>query len=151
MGQQQLLLIILVVIVVGIATIIATNVISIGAELSNRDAIKQDLMTATSSLHPIWERPVVMGGAGKDFQANITDERITELIQLAGTVEGNVITNANAVYTITSTGPNSILIEAEPRTGGDEISITINKNEDDLWIYTLVDGDQTITNEVNSG
>lgn len=150
MGQQQIMLVILVVMVVGIATIVATNVISEGADQSNRDAVRQDLMTAASSVQHIWERPVMMGGAGRDLQTDYTDERLTEDIEITGEVDGITITNENAIYTISTTSPQAVFIEAVPSRGGDGMSITIERDEDDDWIFTLVDGDQTVTNEVSS-
>lgn len=147
MGQQQLMLVILVVVVVGIATIVAANVISSGANTANRDAIRQDLLSAASSVQHIWEKPEMMGGAGRDFQTNYSDEQITEQIDITGTINGTTITNENATYTITSTGANSLSIEAEPRTGGDNLSISLERQNDFGWIYSITDGDNVVTNE----
>lgn len=151
MGQQQLLLIILVVMVVGIATIVATNVISSGADQANRDAVRQDLMTAAASVQHIYERPTMMGGAGKDFQTDYTDVLLAEDINLPGDLDGTTITNDNGVYTISSTDASTIVIEAVPSRGGDNMTITVERNTNDEWVYTLVDGDLTITNNPDSG
>jgi Tfp pilus assembly protein PilE len=147
MGQQQILLVILVVIVVGIATIVATNVIYGGVVQSNRDAMRQDLMTAASSVQHIWERPTMLGGAGKDFQTDFSDERLTESIEISGNVSGTTITNENAFYTISSTDAVTVEIEAVPETGGDNMTITIQRDNQDGWIFILNDGTTTVTNQ----
>jgi hypothetical protein len=147
MGQQQLLLIILVVLIVGIATLVATNVISKGAVQYNRDAVRQDLITAASSVQYIWERPTVLGGAGWDFQSQYTDERLAEDIDITGTITGTTIINENATYSISTTNGTTVVITAIPEAGGNNMSITIEKDETDGWLFTLNDGIQIVTNQ----
>lgn len=148
MGQQQILLVILVVVVVGVATIVATNVISQGNEQANRDAIRQDLMSAASTVQHIWERPYMLGGGGRDFtENNFTDERLTEIIQIPGNISGNTIVNENATYTISVTGSSTVEIEAVPNASDLNMEIIIERDPEDGWIYTLDDGISVITNQ----
>lgn len=67
MGQQQLLLVILVTILVGIATVVAINVFGTAAEEANRDAVRQDMLTAAAQAQAIHARPQALDGAGRDF------------------------------------------------------------------------------------
>lgn len=147
MGQQQLLLVILVTIVVGIATIVALNVITENKILSDRDATRQDLITATANLQTYWEKPHMLRGAGKDFQNdNMTDELIAERTGIPGIISGTSIDNEYATCTLTTTASNALEIEAILKNGGDEILLELENNSDGDWIYTITDGDLVISN-----
>lgn len=147
MGQQQLLLVILVVIVVGIATILATHVISVGATEANRDAVRQDLFAAAASVQEVWERPTIMEGAARNFTVEFNDQILARSINLPGKQTDNVITNKNATYTVSISDEVTVVVEAVPKSGGNNMTITIQRYEQIGWIFELNDGINSITNQ----
>ena len=148
MGQQQLLLIILVLIIIGIATIVAVNIISLGAIQSNNDAIRQDLFTAASNAQHIWERPEIYGGAQRNFQnSSVNDEILLLRLGIPGTVNGTTIINENGTYTFQTTGNDSFEIEAQPSTGGETIVLTVTRSDEEGWQITIADESGEVTTE----
>lgn len=130
MGQQQLLLVILVVIVVGIATIIAANVLSSGADNANRDAVRQDLVSAASKIQPLWERPMLMDGADRNFN-NLTEGQIIEYLNIPSSsyeIGDESVTNENGIYTVEIVDATSLTITGEPLSGGLNLEITVSKD-----------------------
>ena len=154
MGQQQLLLVILVTILVGIATVVAINVFGTAAEQGNRDAVRQDLLTASAGAQAIWARPPALGGVGGDFSVDPpNDAAFFRLLGIPGsfTAEGgtgedeSVLTNENAAYTLTTRGTNQVVITAEPTTYNNTITLTITRATtttaaDDPWNIQINDG-----------
>lgn len=129
MGQQQLLLVILVVIVVGIATIIAANVLSSGADNANRDAVRQDLASAASKIQPLWERPLIMDGAERNFN-NLTEAEIIRYLNIPSSsyeIGDETVTNENGIYSVEIVDETSLTITGEPLSGGQNIEITVSK------------------------
>lgn len=120
MGQQQLLLVILVVIIVGITTIVAVNVLEIGASNSNEDAVRQDLIKAASHAQEIWERPELLGGAGKNFN-NMQTADLLERFNFPGDIENNQTINENATYSIESVDSTSVLLRGVPSRSNQSI------------------------------
>ena len=120
MGQQQLLLVILVTIIVGIATVVALNVFGTQAEQANRDAVRQDILSAAANAQGHYIRPVMMGGGGNSFE----DLEIRSL-GIPGSVDGSEVTNENGVYTLSSVEPEEIEITAVPSGGSETIIATI--------------------------
>lgn len=134
MGQQQLLLVILVVIIVGVTTIVAVNVLGIRADESNRDAVRQELLTAASHVQEVWERPEVFGGASRDF-SQLENSEILERLRFMGTVEGNQVQNMNGTYSIESKGTSEILLRGVPSSGGENIETYVCYDVDiNNWI-----------------
>ncbi|MFO8028416.1 MAG: hypothetical protein R6U28_01005, partial [Cyclonatronaceae bacterium] len=134
MGQQQLLLVILVTILVGIATVVAINVFGTAADQANRDAVRQDLLGAAATAQALWERPAAMGGYGQGFDQDIDIRRlnIPRGSDLTAVYTEASIVNDNGEYSVEGSGTgtdSSIEITGEPRSGGDDIVVTLNRTE----------------------
>ena len=123
MGQQQLLLVILVVIIVGISTIIAVNILGVGADNANEDAVRQDLLTAASHVQEIWERPAMLDGANKDF-TTLSETILLEKLRIMGTQADGIITNENGSYEITIQEDSELKITGTP-TSDNELTVEI--------------------------
>jgi hypothetical protein len=141
-GQQQLLLIILVTIVIGIATIVAINIIGNGRVDANRDAVRQDLFNAASLVQSIWERPAIMGGASRDFDGNMNEATILQYLNVPaseyqpGDTEA---TNENGRYLVTIQGDSELLITGEPSTGPPNLQVIVKQEEDGQWSFEFSD------------
>ncbi|MDR9410256.1 MAG: hypothetical protein RI573_15545 [Balneolaceae bacterium] len=134
MGQQQLLLVVLVVIIVGVTTIIAVNVLGIRADESNRDAVRQELLTAASHAQEVWERPESFEGAARNF-SNLDNSSILEGLRFIGTVESGQVMNMNGTYYIVSKGISEILLRGEPKSGGNNIETYVcYASEANTWL-----------------
>ena len=147
MGQQQLLLVILVTILVGIATVVALNVFGTAAESGNRDAVRQDLIQGASAAQAIWARPRALGGVQGVFNdvATVPNADFGRLVGIPGSVDGLVITNENAVYTVARTGADILTISAVPVTYGENMSIRIERLDEPVagsswWVQLTDDG-----------
>ena len=129
MGQQQLLLVILVTIIVGIATVVAINIFGTAAEEANRDAVRQDLLSAAAQAQAIWARPQMMGGAGGDFSI-LTEEELLERVNIPRgpeSTDGSTV-NDNGTYTLTRDNL-SVTITGEPVSGTDNIVMTVTRED----------------------
>lgn len=134
MGQQQLLLVILVVIIVGLTTIIAVNILGIRADDSNRDAVRQELLTAAAHVQEVWERPESFDGAGRDF-GNLDNTSILERLRFIGNVDGGQVQNMNGTYSIVSKSTSEILLRGEPKSGGENIETYVCYDSDNAnWL-----------------
>ena len=135
MGQQQLLLVILVTIIVGIATVVAINIFGTAAEQANRDAVRQDLLSAAAQAQGIFARPEMMQGVGRDF-SNLEDIRKLMIPGDERTTEDRVY-NENGEYTIDGDG-NSLTITGYPSSGDgtddDTIELVITYTTDG-WTF----------------
>ena len=131
MGQQQLLLVLLATIIIGIATIFAINVFSLGAENRNNDAVINDLIIGASNAQQIWERPAFMGGINKNFQGN--EERIIQAIGIPGLSDGIIIINDNGTYTISPQAEDILDIEGITRVSGETIILTVFRTNEGRW------------------
>ena len=129
MGQQQLLLVILVTILVGIATVVAINVFGDAAIQANRDAVRQDLLTASAQAQAIWARPNALGGVQGEFDDDdaVADAQFVRLLGIPGSVSGLVITNENAQYTVARTSADLMTISAVPLSYGHNLTMTIER------------------------
>ena len=130
MGQQQLLLIILVTIIIGVATIVAINVLNSGAIQANRDAVRQDLSAAASYVQSIWERPALMGGANRKF-TDLEEEIILQYLNIPATdyQPGDTqATNQNGTYRVEIESDIELFIIGEPDTGPPNIQIRVSRN-----------------------
>ena len=147
MGQQQLLLVILVTILVGIATVVAINVFGSAAENANRDAVRQDLIQAASSLQAIWARPLALGGVSGDFADTdiLTDVEFGRNIGIPGTVDAQGdVRNENATYAITRNGDDQVTIVASPLSYQFDLTMVVQRTQnpvagDDAWTVTIDD------------
>ena len=150
MGQQQLLLVILVTILVGIATVVAINVFGDAAEQGNRDAVRQDLLQASAAAQAVWSKPALLGGAGRDFSTTniVNDDDILRNIGIPGIVSNGVLTNENGEYSIDSRDRLTLVIEADPATYRNTITLTVTREDpegdpgDDggVWLTEIDDG-----------
>ena len=144
MGQQQLLLVILVTILVGIATVVAINVFGDAAIQANRDAVRQDLLTASSQAQAIWARPTALGGVQGEFdRASVTNPDFVRLLGIPGAIDDNEITNENAEYTVTRT-ETVLTIRAVPLSYGSDLVLTVTRlttaaPDGSLWRVELDD------------
>ena len=149
MGQQQLLLVILVTIIVGIATVVAINIFGTAAEQANVDAVRQDLLGAAAQAQGMYTRPIMMGGAGGDFNdlPGEAEETLAERLGIPGSVAGAVITNENAAYTVSIiAGGDGIQIDAVPNGSPDDIELQVERQNDGTWITRLTVGNNpTVT------
>ena len=145
MGQQQLLLVILVTILVGIATVVAINVFGTAAQQSNRDAVRQDLLSAASQAQAIWERPAAMGGYGGTFippEGQAFDLRRLNIPRSSDpddTYTAASIVNDNGTYTFTPGTADAITIIGVPNDGEVQIQVTITRvtgTGPDTWEIT---------------
>lgn len=139
MGQQQLLLVILVVIIVGISTIVAVNILGMGADNANRDAVRQDLTSAASQIQPLWERPPMMKGAGRDF-TTLSNGSILYRLNIPGELatDSTEIKNRNGTYTINVQDATTLSIIGEPQTGGSNLEITVSRDEEsNQWTFNI--------------
>lgn len=142
MGQQQLLLVILVSIIIGIATIVAINIAGKGADQANRDVVRQDLSAAGSYVQSIWERPVLMGGANRDFET-LDQEQILIFLNVPSSSyqPGDIVaTNENGTYRVEIEDKNELKIIAEPISGPPNMQITVTRNlETGVWSFDFTD------------
>lgn len=145
MGQQQLLLIILVVIIVGLTTIIAVNIMGQGADNSNIDAVRQDLITAATKIQPLWERPSIMGGADRNFE-NLEEAEIIEYLNFpSSTYEtgDETVTNENGTYSIEIENSSSLILIGSPVSGDNDLEVTVSRDaETSNWTYDFSDTDE---------
>ena len=151
MGQQQLLLVILVTILVGIATVVAINVFGDAAIQANRDAVRQDLLTASSQAQAIWARPTALGGVQGEFdRPTVANEDFFRLLGIPGAITETTITNENAEYTVLR-GDDILTITAVPLSYGSDLVLTVTRLEDaaddgSLWRVEL--NDEGVTGSV---
>ena len=139
MGQQQLLLVILVVIIIGVATIIALNILGQGSDNANRDAVRQDLISAASKVQPLWERPLMMDGAGRDF-TNLSTGSILYRLNIPGVLaaDSSEVENENGMYSLSIEDATSLSITGEPQTGGENFEIIITRNDEtNQWTFNI--------------
>jgi hypothetical protein len=140
MGQQQLLLVILVTIVVGVATIVAVNVLNNRVVQANRDAVRQDLTQAASYVQSLWERPTTMDGAGRDF-TSMNVEHILRYINVPSSSyqSGNSeAINENGTFRVEIESETELLIIGEPNSGPPNLEITVERNsETGIWEFTV--------------
>ncbi len=149
MGQQQLLLVILVTIIVGIATVVAINIFGTAAEQSNRDAVRQDLLAASVQAQGIWARPSLMGGVDRDFSNATAGELLRDLnipsnsYNRQAETPVNELNNENGSYSVTTNTEFVLAITAEPSSGGNDIILTMTRDQDTgNWIVDI-DGNTT--------
>lgn len=140
MGQQQLLLVILVTIIVGVATIVAVNILNNRLIQSNRDAVRQDLAQAASYVQSLWERPSAMDGAGRDFTTmNVEDILRYMNVPSSSYQSGDTeATNENGTFTVEIESETELIIIGEPDSGPPDLQITIERNSDTgQWEFTI--------------
>ena len=126
MGQQQLLLVILVTIIVGIATVVALNVFNTSAEQANRDAVRQDILTASANAQGYFKRPTMLDGGGNSF-SDLTIDRLG----MPGVIEDDQVINENGGYEIVgSPAEEEFTIRGEPSGGSDPIEGRIHRDEE---------------------
>ncbi|MDI6403057.1 hypothetical protein QLX67_13705, partial [Balneolaceae bacterium ANBcel3] len=123
----------------------------------NRDAVQQDLLAAATAAQGIWQRPVALGGVGRNFEDtdNGGANNIMPLLNIPAPpdgIEDNVVTNENAVYTLTVAGASELSISAEPTTWNYDMTMVVCRAEsgtgDDTrmgWVYGIQYGDGTGT------
>lgn len=139
MGQQQLLLVVLVTIIVGIATVVALNVFSTTAEQVNRDAVRQDILTAAANAQSYYIRPDMLGGGGSSFE-----DMELEQLGIPGTLDENEVSNENGVYSFNGEPDgDEFTLVGEPSSSGDNIVATISMGDDDQWEIDWGDGGTT--------
>ncbi len=142
MGQQQILLIILVTIIIGIATLVSINIISSGADSSNRDAVRQDLSSAASYVQSIWERPNVLGGANRRF-TNLDEVIILQYLNIPATEYQPGDTeakNSNGTYRVQIVSNSELIIIGEPISGPPNFQINVVRDENTgQWSYEFSD------------
>ena len=126
MGQQQLLLVILVTIIVGIATVVALNVFGTQADEANRDAVRQDILSAAANAQGFYIRPEMMEGGAYSFDDSSGEELTIEALGIPGSEEGGNWVNENGTYSLdTDGGADNFTITAEPASGTEDIEAFI--------------------------
>ncbi len=134
MGQQQLLLVILVTIIVGIATVVAINIFGTAAEQAERDAVRQDLLSAAVQAQGIWARPTLMDGAGRNFGNFEPGELLTRLnipAESDHVPNSTPLVNSNGSYTVAVTNDGDGLeITGAPASGSPDIVLEVFRNDE---------------------
>jgi hypothetical protein len=144
MGQQQLLLVILVTIVVGVATIVAVNVLNNRVTQANRDAVRQDLAQAASYVQSLWERPAAMEGAGRDFTSMNVEDILRYINVPSSSYQSgdSEATNENGTYKVEIENETELLIIGEPDSGPPNLQVSILRNsETGQWDFTVSEAD----------
>lgn len=111
MGQQQLLLILLVTIIVGIATVVAVQIFSTGAQQANLDAVHTDLRSMANFAQAYYQKPSHIKGGGQSY-SNITFEGFAIPGEVSND-EHTEFTNENGKYTIIDRENNLLTIRGE--------------------------------------
>ncbi|MBU0558392.1 MAG: hypothetical protein KJ799_14410 [Bacteroidetes bacterium] len=96
MGQQQILLIMLGFIVVGIAVVVGIDLVNANAVERNREAVINDLNMLAGYAQTYYNKPSQLSGGGNSFQGY--------------TIPTNLQSNANGIYSVTSTSTNQLVI-----------------------------------------
>ena len=139
MGQQQLILVVLVTVLVGIASIVAMNTFGQSAEISNREAVRQDLLYGANMAQSIFYRNPLLGGAGRDFtsyQGNILNLMGLPMTQNAS----GEWQNENGIYDIEDLDKDSFTIRGRPSTGGPDILAIVEFDEENrIWVVSIDD------------
>jgi len=148
MGQQQLLLVILVTIIVGIATVVAINIFGTASEQANKDAVRQDLLAATVQAQGIWAKPTMLGGAGRDFAANMTTSEILEALNIPGELDNPTtptqVENENGTYSVNGTASNSLTLDGIAKSDGATIqAIVCRDSTAQVWRVDIDEGSVT--------
>lgn len=112
MGQQQLLLVILVTIIIGIATVVAINVIGSNAKNANIDAVRQDMLSIAVSSQGWYIRPTIMGGGGNSFSNMKFSDILFSFKKLNS--DSTAAVNMNATYVLNTSNASSFQITAYP-------------------------------------
>jgi hypothetical protein len=154
MGQQQILLVILVTIIIGVATIIALNVLNSGADQANRDAVRQDLSAAASFVQSIWERPQLMGGASRKF-TTLDESEILRFLNVPSSdyqVGDSEATNENGTYRLEIENDTALKIIGEPISGPPNMQISVVRDNDTgQWEFTISEVDESESSGGGSG
>lgn len=96
MGSQQLLLIILGVVVMGVMILVGIGLFMDHASATNRDAVSNDLVHASSVAQAFQRRPVILGGGGGSF--------------VGFDLRTAISTNMNGTYTVFGSPTDSVLV-----------------------------------------
>jgi len=130
-GSQQLLLIILGMIIVGIMVIVGISLFNDHASATNRDAVANDLVHASSMAQMYRKKPMSQGGGGGSF---VGFDLRTAIKQLR---------NTNGVYAVTGSVTDSlIIIEGTGTQPGYDNALPVK-------VSIRVFGFRTEVNEVN--
>ncbi len=128
MGQQQLLLVILVTIIVGIATTVAITTFSSGADASNVDAVRQDMLSIGSTSQGFLRKPAAFGGGGNDF----TNMSFIDIPFATDSISSDGMTayNKNGTYTLEFLSTTSICLTATPASDeSNELHVDIYQSD----------------------
>lgn len=98
MGSQQLLLIILGMVVIGIAVVVGISLFNDHASATNRDAVANDLVHASSIAQMYRKKPMSQGGGGGSF---IGFDLRTAI---------KALQNNNGIFTVTGTVTDSLIV-----------------------------------------
>ena len=141
MGTQQLLLLVMVTISIALATIIAINIFGDSNTISNRDAVKQDLLAATNMAQTIHFKHELLGGAGGNFTR--IEESIMISLMIPGKMNGgNQWENENGVYQVEDVEPQSLIIRGTPVTGNSDIIALLSYDDDNNSWFVSVTNDE---------
>jgi hypothetical protein len=128
---------------VGIATVVAINIFGTAADQANRDAVRQDLMSAAVQAQGIWARPEMMGGAGFDFTDTdaISAGEILERLSIPGQLDDpsdpTLVTNENGEYSVSAVTASQLNITGTPSSGGVDIIAVVCQDTNENWIVNI--------------
>ncbi len=106
MGSQQLLLIILGMVIVGIAVVVGISLFNDHASATNRDAVANDLVHASSIAQMYRKKPATQGGGGGSFIGFDLRNAIRELRNNNGTyVVAGAVTDSMIIIEGTGNQP----------------------------------------------
>jgi Tfp pilus assembly protein PilE len=125
MGQQQLLLIVLGIIIVGIAIAVGVNMFQSSAVDTNRQSMISDLANLAAKAQRYYRTPTELGGGAQNFE----DFALGRLDTANANGNFGLMTSAptaadargtGAIYTISSSQPDSIVIVGWGKEFGDD-------------------------------
>lgn len=122
MGQQQLLLTILVTILVGIAIVVALNLMHDQRTEMNKTAVRQDIIMIMNDAQTYYRKPKLMGGGGRSFNGFNTSKVLS--------VDTS---SANGSYTISGSG-KTLTVDGEGSASDVDITATATMTQDGMEI-----------------
>ncbi|MBP3191899.1 hypothetical protein [Natronogracilivirga saccharolytica] len=142
MAQQQLLLLILVLLITSFTIVVAVNIFGERVAQSNRDAVRQDLLSGATSAQVVYTRPANIGGAGEDF-TRVEDDLLPRLLAPITEIEPGVWGNENGIYEIVDVEESSFSIRGIPSGSDPALVLTVRFLEDNHeWIVSIADQDE---------
>ena len=148
MGQQQVLLVVLVIILLAISAVVSLNVFGATYKESNSQAMRQDMLQGLSSAQALYFNSKLLGGANRNFETGFDGDNdmlgklnMAVLFGFENCLE-NEYGNENGCYSISDRTENGFIITGSPRSGGSDISMSMNFNFSEMrWIVNVIENE----------